>query len=354
MFGSHLRRALLALTLVASPLIGALRAADEAAPPLERFSASDRLMGMDFQLVFYAPEAETANRAAKAVFQRIKALNGVFSDYEPDSEIRRLSATGGGGRFVPVSDDFWSVLTAARELSAKSDGAFDITVGPMVKLWRKSRRSRVRPTESEIAAAKSLVGNHLIEVDLPTRSVKLARAGMQLDCGGIAVGYAIDEGLREFRRHGVTRAMIDGSGDVGVSDAPPGEAGWKVAVAPLQPDAPPSETLLLKHAAVTTSGDAWQHVEIDGVRYSHIVDVKTGLGLTGRAAVTVVAPTAIQADAYATAICVLGAERGSRLAEETAGMAYLYLTVRDGQPAAVRSSRWAESRLTDQPDSVGR
>jgi FAD:protein FMN transferase len=177
------------------------------------------------------------------------------------------------------------------------------------------------------------------------KSVKVARAGMQLDCGGIAVGYAIDEGLQEFRKHGVTSALIDGSGDVGVSDAPPGEAGWKVAVAPLQPDAPPSETLLLKNAAVTTSGDAWQHVEIDGVRYSHIVDVQTGLGLTERTSVTVIAPTAIQADAYATAICVMGPERGARLAEQTPGMACLFLTVRDNEPVAVRTSRWEGYRL---------
>jgi thiamine biosynthesis lipoprotein len=340
MFRSTPRRAILALALLCWLPCPRIFAADEPPRPLERFAASDRIMGMDFQLTFYSPDAESANRAAKGVFARIKALNGVFSDYEPESELRKLSATGGTGTFVPVSDDFAAVLAASRALSERSDGAFDITVGPMVKLWRKSRRSRVRPSESEIATAKGLVGNHLIEVDPVRRSVKLAKAGMQLDCGGIAVGYAIDEGLKEFRKHGVTRALIDGSGDVGVSDAPPGEAGWKVAVAPLRPDAPPAETLLLANAAVTTSGDAWQHVEIDGVRYSHIVDVKTGLGLTGRAAVTVVAPTAIQADAYATAICVLGPERGPRLAEETPGMACLFLTTRGDEPVVVRTSRW--------------
>lgn len=169
---------------------------------------------------------------------------------------------------------------------------------------------------------------------------------MQLDCGGIAVGYALDESLRLLKEMGVDSAMIDGSGDIAVSGPPPGEAGWKIAVAPLEPEGPPSQTLILAHAAVTTSGDAWQHVEIDGVRYSHIVDTRTGLGLTTHASVTVLAKSGIVADSYATAACVLGPEKGIALIESEPGAACLFVTAATkNQPTQRKeTSRWPSAK----------
>jgi thiamine biosynthesis lipoprotein len=162
---------------------------------------------------------------------------------------------------------------------------------------------------------------------------------MRLDLGGIAAGYAVDEALRVLNAHGITRAMVNGSGDIGVSDPPPGVQGWRIGIAPLEkPDAAPSRYLLLSNAAVTTSGDAFQFVEIGGQRYSHIVDPRTGLGLTDRSSVTVVARDCITADSLATAVSVLGPEKGLELIEATPGAAALIFHLSAGGPV-VRESR---------------
>lgn len=338
---------LLCTVLVATPPQAPQPAAPQ--PALSRYTASERLMGMDFTLTFYCPDEASANRASRAVFQRIRELNTVLSDYDPDSELRRLSATAGTGNEVPLSDDLWNVLQFGETLSEKSDGAFDLTVGPLVQLWRKSRRVRSLPPDDILAPARAATGYRKLHLDPAKRTARLDMPKMQLDCGGIAVGYALDESLWLLKEMGIDSAMIDGSGDIAVSSPPPGEPGWRIAVAPLEPNGPPSQTLILKHASVTTSGDAWQHVEIDGVRYSHIVDSRTGLGLTTRSSVTVLAKTGIVADSYATAACVLGPEKGLALIESEPTAACLFLTVPAGSTTPERhaSKRWPATSDTD-------
>jgi thiamine biosynthesis lipoprotein len=161
-----------------------------------------------------------------------------------------------------------------------------------------------------LSRARQAVGWQSLTLDAEHQTATLKLPKMQLDLGGIAVGFAIDEALSVLKEQGIDSALIDGSGDIGVSAPPPGQPGWRISVAPLDADGPPSRHLLLKHAAVTTSGDAFQFVEIDGVRYSHIVDPSTGLGLTSHSSVTVIAPTCVMADSHATTVCVLGPERG--------------------------------------------
>jgi thiamine biosynthesis lipoprotein len=300
--------------------------------PLSRYAYSQVQMGMTFELTLYAAEDEAANRAAAAAFQRVARLNVILSDYDPESELSRLSATAGSGQAVKLSEPLWFVLSRAQELSQRSDGAFDITVGPIVRLWRRARRQKELPDPQLLAAARSAVGYEHLKLDPHERTAMLTREGMRLDAGGIGAGYAVDEVLAVLREHGISRAMVNASGDIGVSDPPPNAAGWKIGIAPLdKPDGPPSRYLLLANAAVTTSGDAFQAVEIGGQRYSHIVDPKTGLGLTDPMSVTVVARDCITADSYATAVCVLGPERGLKLIEATPGAAALIVRRVNGQ-----------------------
>ena len=162
---------------------------------------------------------------------------------------------------------------------------------------------------------------------------------MQLDLGGIAAGYACDEALQILRSHGLPRALIDASGDVLVGDPPPDREGWKVTVAGLSggTDDPGSRTILLCNAAITTSGDARQFVEIDGQRYSHIVDPQTGLGLTRRSSTTVIAPTGWQADSYATAVNILGSKEGVPWIETHPGCSVLIVEIRDGMEVRTQS-----------------
>jgi thiamine biosynthesis lipoprotein len=139
---------------------------------------------------------------------------------------------------------------------------------------------------------------------------------MRLDLGGIAKGYAVDEAMDVLRAGGIQSALVSGGGDMAVSDAPPGAKGWRIELAPLDvTNAPAAQFVLLKNAALATSGDVFQHVEIDGVRYSHIVNPKTGLGLTDHSLVVVIATNCATADALSTAVSVLGPEKGLKLAE---------------------------------------
>ena len=138
---------------------------------------------------------------------------------------------------------------------------------------------------------------------------------MRLDLGAIAKGYAVDEALRVLKKHDITRALISGGGDMAALDAPPGKKGWRVELAGASTNSMPAEFVLLKNHALATSGDVFQHVEIAGVRYSHIVDPRTGIGLTNRSMVVVIAPNCAAADSLSTAISVLGPDAGMPLAK---------------------------------------
>ncbi|WP_166820801.1 FAD:protein FMN transferase [Thalassoroseus pseudoceratinae] len=292
-----------------------VQAANDPTPPpetLQEFTFREVRMGVVFTLRLYAPDTPRANSAAKAAFDRVGEINNALSDYDPDSELSQLGRKSGPGRPVPVSEDLWTVLVAGQKLSRQSNGAFDVTVGPVVKLWRSARRHRKLPDSAELQNARQLVGFQQIALDTKRQTVELGRSGMQLDFGGIAKGYAGDEMLRVLREHKITRVLIDASGDLVVGDPPPGKTGWRVAIAPLtdansdqKSELGQSRVLCLRNIAVATSGDAYQFVEINGVRYSHIVNPKTGLGLTHRSTVTVIAPTGMEADSLASALSVL-------------------------------------------------
>ena len=165
------------------------------------------------------------------------------------------------------------------------------------------------------------VGYQHLRLDPRDRTAQLLVPGMRLDLGGIAKGYAADEAMKVLRARGLQRALVAADGDIVVGEPPPGKAGWRVAIA--SPDAPDSSTnqlALLKHAAISTSGDLSQRLEIEGRRYSHIVNPKTGLGLTDHSLVTIIAGDSTTADCLATAVSVLGPERGLKLVEETPGV----------------------------------
>ncbi|MCH5378160.1 MAG: FAD:protein FMN transferase, partial [Planctomycetes bacterium] len=226
------------------------------------------------------------------------------------------------------------------QLSEKTDGAFDVTVGPFSRLWRRARRQRHLPSAERLAEAKAAVGYRHVRVDAVESRVQLTAAGMRLDFGGIAKGYACDEALVAMRKIGVTRALVNGGGDLALGDPPPGESGWRVGVAPLQPNDPPSRVLHVANCGVATSGDAWQFVEIDGHRYSHILDPRTGLGVESRSSVTVLAPNGMAADALASAVSVLGVPRGLSLIEHTPGAACAVVAVEGDKVSAHISKRF--------------
>jgi thiamine biosynthesis lipoprotein len=287
------------------------------AGPLTRFQYTQLHMGMQVRMVVYAPDEATAERACEAAFARFAELDDIMSDYRASSELMRLCAQAGGPP-VKVSRDLFTVLRRAREVAQRSGGAFDVTIGPVVALWRRARKTRVFPAADELEGVRALVGWEKVRLDPKNRTVQLLVPGMKLDLGGIGKGYADDCAQAVLKRHGVTRALVEAGGDIVVSGPPPGRDGWQIEVANAGTE---SKTRILSFAncAVSTSGDTEQYVEFDGKRYSHIVDPRTGLGLTDRIAVTIVARDGLTSDSLSTAISVLGEEKGRALLKSYSG-----------------------------------
>lgn len=271
----------------------------------ERFEFEEQHMGVPVRIILYASDSDAAHAAAKDAFAAFQSLNKIMSDYDSDSELSRLCSHGGSPK---VSEDLFTVLCSAKKYCALSNGAFDITVGPMVRLWRRSRRQHELPKQQYVDAAKELVGNHLWELDEQARSVRLLKQNMKLDLGGIAKGYAIDKAFGIIQKHRITSLLIDAGGDLRVGNPPPNEKGWKIAQS--------GKTILMSNTALATSGGQFQVVVLNGVRYAHIIDPKTGLGISGERSqqtIHITAPTAMEADILASAVAVLGKEKGNSL-----------------------------------------
>ena len=288
------------------------------AQSVERFSFAEPHLGTIVEITLYAPNESVANDAARSAFARIKELDLIFSDYKPESETMRLCAGAGTGRATKVSSELFHVIKMAEAVSEQSEGAFDITVGPLVQLWRKARKEKRLPPVEAIREAKQLVNWKLLVLNEADQTVELTKTGMRLDFGGIAKGYIGQEVSRRLRENGCSQTLVAVAGDIVAGQRPPSADGWKVGVAPLSKE-PRSNSRLLRaeNCAISTSGDAFQFVEIDGNRYSHIVDPRTGFGLTRRSSVTIIANDGAYADAMATAVCVLGSETGLRILEKS-------------------------------------
>jgi thiamine biosynthesis lipoprotein len=269
------------------------------APSLGRHEFAQAHMGVKVRVVVYAADRALAERAGRAAFARFADLDATLSDWRPDSELNRLCDAADG---TPrrASHDLVRVLAHCRRLSVLTEGAFDATVGPAVALWRETRRTGRLPDEGLLRRAMSQVGFRRCSADESSGTVTVA-PGTRLDVGGIAKGYACDEALRAIQAEGVQSALVQAGGDLACSAAPPGTRGWVV-------DGFGERSLVLEHAAVSASGDTEQFVEVGGVRYSHVLDPRTGLGCTSRHRALVVTRRGLDSDPLATALCVLGPE----------------------------------------------
>jgi FAD:protein FMN transferase len=313
------------------PIVGLLSLAflvscRTASPDLElhRFEFKRPEMGTTFTITLYAREEAQARTASDAAFARIAALEQVMTDYDPDSELMQLCQKP-AGQPVRVSEDLFDILQESQRIAELSGGAFDVTIGPLVRQWRRARRLEKLPSPEQVARARASVGWRKLQLDPQKQTVTLTVPNMQLDLGGIAKGYAADNALRVLRQHDCPRALVAASGDIAVGEAPPGRKTWRVAIgAPQERTNLSAHSLQLRNAAVSTSGDAEQYVEITGQRYSHIVDPRTGVGLTNQAQVSVVGRRAMDTDALATAASVLGVREGLRLIEAQPSFAALF------------------------------
>lgn len=293
--------------------------------PLQHYEYTQLHMGVQVQIQLYAPNEEKALEAVHAAFARYSQLNDILSDYKADSELNLLCDHAGKGP-MHVSDDLWRNLERAQEVAKRSNGAFDPTVSPLVRLWRSARKLAVMPNSMELKKAKKLVNWRALKLDASSYTAELLKPGMKLDLGGIAKGDADDQAQVELKKCGITSSLIEAGGDIVVSDPPPGKKGWVIEIA--NPGKGMKTKLItVSNCAVSTSGDTEQFVVIGGKQYSHIVDPHTGLGLTDRIAATIVAKDGLTSDSLSTAVSVLGEKKGQLLVKTYPGASAYVRTV---------------------------
>jgi FAD:protein FMN transferase len=285
----------------------------------KRFEFEKGLMGSKFRLVFYASSDSLARLAAAQAFGRIDTLNEILSDYRDGSEINRLSAQSGSGKWVCVSEDLYRVVSTSKEISQKTGGVFDITIGPVVQLWRRALRRSQFPVQKELDEALASVGYQKIALRPKKRAIRLSNSRMRLDVGGIGKGYAADEAVRILKGLGIASILVDAGGDLTLADPPPGKAGWEVEITSGTPQ-DSTATLLLANVGIATSGASYRYLEHNGIRYSHIVNPNTGVGLRYHVRTTVIAPSGTLADALATALSVAGISKAREISRAFPGV----------------------------------
>jgi len=279
----------------------------------------DRLMGTTARVAAVVPPgrgaaAEPSLREAEQTLRRVEAR---MSTWLADSETGRLNAAP-AGRHVPLSPEVLELLRTARQAAADTGGAFDVTCRPLIELWRTAGQTGRLPTDAELAAARAASNWDLFELNA-AGAVKLSDTA-RVDLGGIAKGHAIDRALDVLKRDGrLDGGLVDVGGDLACFGRPPSGDRWEVDV-----QSPFGDGVLLRlripGGSVCTSGAYARHVEIEGARYSHILDPRTTRPADAARSVTVVAPTAVTADVWATALSVLGVEGFARLPEGVEAM----------------------------------
>lgn len=310
--------------------------------PAQVVGETRTLMGTDVTVKVVVRDVAEAEGLVGAAFAAIQAVDRTMSTYRPDSELMRMNA-GAYAAPVQVSPDLFTVLAASEAVSRLTGGAFDVTCGPAVDLWRSAGRTGRPPTDEERTQVLARMGYAKMHLDRAERTVRFETAGMKVDLGGVAKGYAVDQAVAALRQRGATDALVEAGGDLmAIGTAPVGRP-WRIGVQ--DPRAPTAQdlvtTLAVRERAVVTSGNYRRFTEIAGTRYSHIIDPLTALPVDLVPSVTVIARDATTADALATAISVLGRERGLALVEADPDLECLLVTIRDGDLVLHRSSGFA-------------
>lgn len=293
------------------------------------------VMGTLAEVTAVAADQTTARAAVEAAYAAFEQVNSLMSDYRDDTEISRLNSLPAGESLV-VSPETFFVLQRATEVSQASSGAFDITCRPLISLWKQAGENNRLPDPSAISDALATVGWTKLALDPPTRRVTKTVAGMQIDVGGIAKGYALDLAAQHMKAAGATNGLIDIGGDIVAVSTQANGAPWRIGV-----QHPFQSGLIIKLAltdcAVATSGNQQRFNVIEGRRYSHIVDPRTGRPVQQAPSVTVIAPDGITADAWATVFSVLSVEQGVKKAEELPDIEVMWITGDATQPQIART-----------------
>jgi thiamine biosynthesis lipoprotein len=298
-------------------------------------------MGTMLTITAHGKSEGEVTAAIDAALAEVDRLDRMLSTYIGESEVSKLNRAAGGD-FLPASPELLDLLSRSREFCASTDHAFDVTVGPLVELWKRAARDGKAPAEREIAAARALCGPGEIETDPEHGRARLLHAGAALDFGAIGKGYALDRAASILQDRGVTRALLDFGGQFLALDPPPDAAAWRVDLRdPAKPDSTRTSVNLV-HASISTTADYERGLSLSGRRISHVVDPRTGIPVEGILGVSVVCASATEADALSTALFVLGAKAGAELASRR-GVAALFVAA-DGTATGNDAFRRIEAR----------
>ncbi|XZE45072.1 FAD:protein FMN transferase [Pirellulaceae bacterium SH467] len=284
---------------------------------LKRFETSTQAMGSNLDMVLYADSLDAARFAIESAIERLERHSSPLNHYIEDSEVNELQSLPSGSP-RSVSPVLTHAIQRSRQWFEWSEGAFDSTQRDAIQLWARARRSQILPDPNAIQKAlhRSTWENIKLQ-DNAEGTMTIAHDGprLSLDVGGLAVGLLLDDMMLAVRESGISSALINAGGDIIVSDPPPNREGWSIAVAGLQVGDSPLMNIELRNGSITSSGDLNQFAMIDGVRYGHILDPRSGRPVSQRRSVTVIAEKAIDADAGATALAAMGYEESYRLSQ---------------------------------------
>lgn len=317
-----------AVGLVGAVVAAALWQQHRSATPGPSLTLRGETMGTIYTVTANGARAEALAGLSAEIEARLRAINRSMSTWDPDSEISRINRAPAGQR-VTVSEDFGRVLEAALSLSAATDGAFDVTVGPLVNLWGFGPPALDRPPgAAALAAARRRVGYGKLLVE--GRSLTKRVEGMYLDFSGIAKGYGVDAVAEILRRRGVANYLVEIGGEVAVSGRAPGGDPWAIGIERPEENAARGAALSavarLTGGALATSG-SYRRFKLRGARKSHhLIDPRTGMPAdSALVSVTAFAPDCMTADGIATALMVMGTEAGLRWVEARPGVEALFL-----------------------------
>lgn len=310
------------------------------APALaEKVQRSQPLLGTFVTITAYGGDRAVLNEAISAAFDEFRRVDQLLSIHRQDTELARLNARAANAP-VPVSPELYELLLRARKISERTDGALDLTIGPLAQLWGFISKEHRLPAAEELDRILPLVGYENLR--LQDQTVQFLRPGMFLDPGGIGKGYAVDLAVGILAARGVKSAMVKAGGDLRVLGLPPGQESW-----PVQIEDPTKEgarhIIQLHSGALSTSGNYENYFEVDGVRYSHILNPKTGLPIQGIASCTATASTCLETDALATAFFVLGPEASLRRFGQQYGVRFIVNNPGSGSFEVIQNQSFPDS-----------
>jgi len=304
---------------------------------LKRFQFSENKMGSPFNLIFYHTDSVEALSLAKKCFLIVDSLNNIFSDYSSESEVGKL-ALQTKQTDIKISDELFEMIVRSKDAWKRSGKTFDVTIGTLTQLWRKAKKENRIPSEAEIKAAKDITGFKNLIINERSKSISFKKQGMRLDFGGIVPGYAAQRVIDFLKSKNINSALADASGDIVMSDAPPDKNGWTIGInLPENENEIWDKKLELQNFAVSTSGDVYRYIIHNGIKYSHIIDPRTGYGVTSQRNVTVITKYGADADWLATACSILPIKKALALVKRE--HAALFIATLNGEKIVTYRSK---------------